>query len=459
LVTYFAQTERELESAMSAIDSDIRLIEGRLAKANASREACYAALAGIFLGHGTDAAGPVSEVTQELQAIFDKRSARRAEIDDNLQKARAQRNAARDELQAARANADAATLACDAAATRLEKFLDADPDCSKLTASCVEAAAALARAEENARTIQDECSQKSAAFEGDRIFRYLKGRTVEGRFVGGVSGRIDSWIAAVSDFRENDRRYEILCALPDYAAKRVAECESRLAAAKAAVATFRRDAEAREGIPALASGKEKAVAEVARLKALSDQIAKDLETMEGERAQIDRSDDPFLAKAKARIRNCLEGDTIARLRERAIKTAEEDDDRLVDQIEALETEINTSRTQASNLRKRRRELEDQAKQVRTAHQTFERRYTGSYDQFDPGLDINSMLRGYIAGSIAETVFWGSLQRHYYDATPQSPAYFGGGGGNSGNFGGGGFDGGSSFGGGGGGSGSSFGGGN
>lgn len=243
-----------------------------------------------------------------------------------------------------------------------------------------------------------EQEDKTPAYEGDPFFAYLWRRRYGTRAAIGnpLTRRLDRWVAAVTDYEAVRERYDLLNALPGHAAAVLDEDREALAAATTPLA------------------------------ALHDERGS------------------YYERAIDGIETYLEGHSLHELVAMARDTDDPRDDVLVADLGELDAELADLRGRLAERREKRSELSSRLADLEDLRHRFERDdWNGRRSRFDDGLDLNSLLLGFLAGRHSS----GHVHRvlsHNHSFLPVGGGGFGGGG-----FSGGGFSTGGGFGGGGG----------
>lgn len=418
LATFDDEVARR-DTAVRMVEDDIGGHEGRISAANAEREAAYTELAEIYSADDGTLAATFGEISQRLQKIFDEKRQRRGEITKLVEQAAAlianlqgQIPAAQEAEQACHARLNETQRAVEAELATDAVFQSIKREADDLRAAANQAGVAHQR-------IRAECETKLAAFTGHRLFRYLvavKFGTPDyqrGRLV--AAG--DGWIADQVAWRSNYPAFTLLTELPGFAEKRLQAAQKKAELAATAVALH---VQAREVALGVAAARNALASATQALVQLHEQIAK-LEAQRAalieERRNSDSGRDPFRQRAKAEMKAFLTANPVSALKAKAAATANPRDNELAEQIERAENAINEGRKRVKRLAEERTEAAAQHTRAVTARRKFSSDYTGSYDQFDSGIDVSSLLMGYIAGSTSERMMWSGVSHHHHDATP------------------------------------------
>jgi uncharacterized membrane protein YgcG len=444
------------DAARSWIESHIAIAEKSISAANAARESAYAELAEIYAADDGKLAAAFGEISQRVQAIFTEKMKRRAELNTLLEQAARLIANLHEQLKPAQENAQACDRRLDAARRELDAELGADAAFLELKREADGLQAAARQVEAAHARITSECAAKLAGFTANRLFAYLvsvKFGTPDYQGAG-LNASGDRWLARLVAWEKNYPSFATLTELPAFAAKRVATAQKTAGLAATRVSFHINEREVARGVTA---AKTAVTAAKQALDEVNAQIAK-LESqrtaLTAELQAIDGGADPFQKRAKAELKAFLTENPIARLKAAAAATANVRDNQLTDEIERAETTVNEGRRRVKTLVAERAVADEQHQRAVTARRKFSSGYSGTYNQFDRGINIGDLLTGYILGSTSERSLWSSVDHHHHDATPSysyssssndsSFGSFSSGGDSSGGFSGGGGDSGGSF---------------
>ncbi len=406
-------------ATLRMVEDDIAGHERRIAAANAEREAAYTELAEIYSGDDGTLAASFGEISQRVQKIFNEKMQRSVEINGLIDRSAALLAEHRAQIPAAHEAERARHAQLDATRRAVEAELAADAAFQVLNREADELRAAVKQAMNVHQRIREECATKLAAFTGHRLFRYLiavKYGTPDYRR-GGVVAAGDRWVAERVAWRRNYPSFTTLAELPAFAEKRVQAAQKKSDLAATAVALHVQEREVSLGV---AAARTALAGATQVLNQGRDQIAK-LETQRGalldERRSIDTGRDPFRQRAKAEMKAFLAANPTSALKLKVAASANPRDNELVTQVERAEHAVNEGRKRVKRLVAEATATTVQHNRAVAARRKFSTDYTGSYDRFDSGIDVGSLLLGYMAGSTSERTLWSSVDRHHHDATP------------------------------------------
>lgn len=419
LLSSFDGEVARLALALRLVEDDITANERRIAAANAEREAAYTELAEIYSADDGTLAASFGEISRRLQSLFNEKMRRSSEVNALIERTAGLIADLQAQIPAAQEAEHARQTRLDETRRAVEADLAADPAFQIIKREADDLLAATRQAEAAHQRIRAECEAKLAAFTGNRLFRYLvavKYGTPDYRGRGLVAAG-DRWVAERVAWHHNHPPFTILNELPDFVEKRVLAARKKSDLAATAVALHVQARELALGVVAARTARASATQ---ALTTLRDQIAK-LETQHAalgeERRSIDSGRDPFRQRAKAEMKAFLATHPASVLKAKATATANPRDNALAEQVERAELAINEGRRQVKRLVEDRSEATARHRRAVVARHKFSSDYTGSYDEFDSGIDMNNLLWGYIAGSTSERALWSSVDRHHHDTTP------------------------------------------
>ena len=412
IVAKYTETSRRL-------DGNIALVEREIALANQGREQAYTELSSYYCEEREMFAANLSSISRNLQEIFDQKATRRHAIEADIERSQKLIEQNNTDLSHAQAERDVAANEMAQAGVRVDANLAQNQEFLGTKQEFQEASDQL-RADISATEIlKQEAAAKLKDYQGDRCFTYLlKSKYSTSEYSrGGLAAAGDRWIAAKLNWPTNFRNYSILAELPDFADKRLNASKREVDLLNARLALRLHEVEHSEGLEEarLKHGRRcQTVTEIQeRLKLSQAQLTVLLE----ERKALEANNDPFVQKAKLAVKTMLTSESVASLRARVAKTATERDDKLVTLIEQAEKTINEGRLSIKSLRQEREITEQSCQRARQARTRFSNDYTGSYDRFDNGIQLDQILLGFIAGKMSENHFWSQVDTNHHDETP------------------------------------------
>lgn len=419
MLAVFDEEVTRRDAARRFVENRIATEERKISSANAEREAAYAELAEMYAADDGKLAADFGEISQRLQAIFDEKMGRRRAVNELLDQAAALISQVQAQLPAAQEAVRVAQEKFDAARRETEADLEQDSAYRVIKSEDDAARGAAQQLAATADRIRTESETKLAAFNANRLFRYLVSvhyGTPDYRGRGWIASG-DRRVAQLVAWDRNHPSFTLLEELPGFARRRADEAKKRAELTTTKVSFYVHEREVAHQVDAtgaaLAAAEQGLKQLQGRVAELEDQRAK----LMAEIRDLDSGADSYQKQAKAEMKRFLAVNPITVLKARAEKTASPRDNELVARIEAAENAINEGRSRVKNMVAERAEAEVQHERAVRARRHFSSNYTGTYDQFNRGFNLGDLLTGYIIGSTTERLLWGGIDQHHYNATP------------------------------------------
>ncbi len=390
-----------INSSICAIDGQISATEREIERQNLIREQSLTRLAEIFAQNGGELAKNISAVSQRVQKIFNEKAERRTQIIQYIKSLDEAEVKIKAEVEkATRLYGEAADRTIDAQAQTAHDLKN-DPAYVLVQEEIEKLKELIKLDDERLASLTEDCRQKMLQFENDGAFAYLlKINYGTKEYHAGWFPRLDRWLARISYFEENFRKYTVLWVIPERV--RAANEGRRVSIANKIAA---RD-EMAEKIELKYDVKTRKVEEKALEKTKDGFVAqlKELNTVQAKAAReknnIDSGDCKYEKSAKEALKSFFGSQTIADLRRAAASTSTMEDNDLVAKLESSEKVINDQRKRAKDLILERKPLEDQLTRVKSMEQKFsECNYDSPRSRFDDNLDVDALVLGVAAGAI------------------------------------------------------------
>jgi len=292
--------------------------------------------------------------------------------------------------------------------------------------------------------IKAEVEHKLPAFRSSKLFLYLeRQRFGTQEYAGGkVSLFLDRWVAGRINYLRNKSNYDTLLALATANQQQMDDLISEVQAREAEVAKQRQDAAERFKLVDLEKEIETKEQLMADLKEKANSIHQQLD-------QFSAKTDVYHRKAHDLMIGALQQKSISELVELCRKTENPADDAYAISARNLYEELRKVRDAIPKLREEREAQSRQYERAKDIERKLKTsRYNSSKYRYTDSLDLDSLLIGYMAGSLSSSSVTSKVESSASRIPDEDT--FGGGGFSSGSssFGGGGFSSSSSFGGGG-----------
>jgi uncharacterized membrane protein YgcG len=393
-----------LSSQISQIDNQISSTEKVISRQNKIREDVLVKLAEFWLQDGGKLAAQFHDINGRVQRIFDEKSERRKEVNEQLERLVAQEVTIQAKIAESEQEVASYERTVGALQNAINRELGESPEFIAIDKEVDTLIAIIAKDSERLRSLEDECAMKRGTFESDPLFVYLNERSYgTDAYAPSWFKRPDAWLARVTSYADNVKRYDILGEITPRVRAANQERSGVLAIKTKLRTAWVTKVESKHGLKAaemqLEVAKTTKSTRVTQLQ--SNQSAQS--TLRTEKANIDGHKDPFQQRAKSELKTFFGSESVEQLRERAHKTECASDDRLVSDLEQAELEVNSQRKKAKQLIAERGALEAQLTKAKAFASRFSREdYDSRNARFDSSVDINSLLLGYMAGSITES---------------------------------------------------------
>lgn len=427
---------RAIEETIRGIDSQIASAEAVISQRTSLREDTLSKLAAIWLQDSGDYSRVVNtlhQVTARLQTIYTERAQRRNTVNAHIGELSTAESVLEGQITEARAQIERHEAEVSRIIQAVAADLVVDEAYTKL---CTERDALTQQLSELATqesTITHECLVKQEAYDHDPLFSYLRHRGYgTDRYERGLLAFGDEWLANAIGYTEAKRHWDLLNDMPDHLERTRVVLTSKVNAIEVAINEAEARYEAHHGLVAAKAMRESAQS---TKESLAEQLHTNRTTQEAlriEKASIDSGKDAFAKAAKRELKGALSDISVVSLREKANLTKGTEDNGLVDALEAAEVAINEQRKVAKGLIAQRSAEEERLNRLRSFESRFSSLdYDGSRARFDTssggGLDMGSLLLGYMAGTISDSAAFGRLESaHSVYREPSYSSSYGGG---------------------------------
>src|SRR5690606_2001806 len=405
----------KLRREADVLDAEFRNAGDALTKARQAQLALYARIARVRLAEleRGDLADTLDDVDRRVAEILAARQAAETQLQDEIATAEAKLAELERERTARQAEVAAAAEAVDAAEADAQARLEADDEYREKLAAAERSDAVADQAEEKARAAETDRVEKGRPYEADPVFAYLWNRGFgTSRYRAWPLARmLDRWAARTIDYEAHRRNYHLLTEIParlgEHAARMREIAERDIEAAR----EIERAAAEAAGVPKRRRELEAAEARLAEAdRAIEEQESRLNELIE-KRARFASGDDDFSTECTTLIAAALRQEDFSSLRKRTARTQSPEDDALVDDLEALEDEIERieeERIQYRRLHQLQRERMLALEEIRNR---FKRsRYDDVHSAFVNAVLIRTMLDRFVGGAGGADEVWEAIRR-------------------------------------------------
>ncbi len=416
-------TRNSLANQVCAIDGQISATEREIGRQNEIRSNAITRLAEMFADNGGELAKQFKTINTRVQSLFDEKTKRREALNKELADLEKNDVMLAGLIKNAKESVGESEDKIIEIRAGIAIALKDNVEYHKLQAEIVSLKELIAKDDARLQSLIADCNNRRTEYLADIYFSYLndlKYGTPD--YKPGLFPKMDKWLARVSHYNENAKKYELLGLIPD----RVSGANEKRRV------TVAQKIEARDRISDVVEKESGLVEQQAFLKAKKADVEKVMAALERnnksqaqlrkEKEQLDSGNDPFQRKAKEELKALFNSTSIAQLRQQAEITHTQEDDGLVDILEHAEKAINEQRHAAKDLIKQRKPLEEQLTKIKEAEYRFSHSgYDDTHSRFNDSLDVNGLLLGYMAGSITQSAFDRTLTSAHR-AEPPAPSY-------------------------------------
>ncbi len=426
------QAVTQARDAIASVESQIETVNGRLAELRQTQTQDYKDLARVRLGLIADsqALRQLDRAEQQVLALLAQRQAALGDLDGQIQAAHVALGVLEGERRAQAERVNAAAEAVDAAESRTQARLDADPAYQTQRDKAQEAERVARHAEEKATRSAEEREQKGAAYRADPLFMYLWQRDYglpdyESR---GLIRLLDGWVARLTGFADARANYSRLNEIPHRLREHADGLQSAAETAFAALKALDQRAREADGIPALEAT---VTEEQARLDAIDARIGKaesDHQTLMVRKALYAAGEDEYTRKAIEYLAAELGRDDLMELRREALNTPFPEDDLIVSRMLQREDERRQSESSVQGLKEMIQQHQKRLAELEALRADFKRsRYDRAGSTFGDETMIAMLLGQFLNGLLDRQNLWRILQEQQRYRPQRSDPTFGSGG--------------------------------
>lgn len=422
------ETVSTLESEVNTLSASLSDTERNISQLNAENERAYTSLAAKYLPtlEQKSLESALKDV-QFVRDIFERKQARRAEIDELVKQSNIEREKAEKELEQVVSSINENIKTRDERNGNVNLKLKADDNYTSLLSETKTIASKIEGYKERIATLEEEASKKDEkgravleTYTKNNRFDYLARRkfgTDEYERKYGKRKLIrkwDEWVAKEIGYSEQRKIYDLLVNMPKILMARIADRQSKIDglidSMKGIEKKYQDECELTPVLETLdALQKQKAQYQQA-IETANKNNANYLQ----ERQNLDNAaTDRFYQEANDRLKALFKGESIEKLKSRARETPDTEDDRLVDKIEKNMEQIRQYKDSAKKIQQDRESCIPKLERAKTLKSTYDRKdYEISDSYFNTGSEtILQLITDHIEGSLDENDLWSRLKSH------------------------------------------------
>lgn len=253
--------------------------------------------------------------------------------------------------------------------------------------------------ERRLRDLTQHCVDSLKPYDEDIYFQYLHNRgygTPE--YTPGLFPRVDRWLARLTRYDENVLKYNVLLVIPERLTKANQQRRALISEKTATKEKIEKDIEQQFSVKShekkvveLEANKERAQQRVSNINAFKTKLSK-------EKLQIESGQTPK-KEAQEVLKTFFADFPVAALAKIAILTPTKEDEVLVKLLGDADTSIEIQRSNAKLLLEERSQTDKKLKKLQKLERLFtDSNYDSSRTRFDDGLNVDTFLTGYLAGT-------------------------------------------------------------
>jgi len=271
----------------------------------------------------------------------------------------------------------------------------------------------LNRNEARVTEIQAEAKEKLPSYEGSRLFKYLYDAGYgTGRYqAGGLTRRLDRWVAKMIDFDSARRGYDFLRTTPELMKQEVTRRRDRFNELMQQVEAIEDRVSDEVGLTEVLRIGQQLGSERDRLVAVVAAAQDDVKRLHQQIAQLEGQQNEFYERAIGRMKSFLEKLPEARLERHSQTTPQRDDDAMVAQVSQLGDRLEAAEGRGAELGQARAAWDERFSGLQEILQRFRQaEFDSQRSMFTRRLDAHNLLEEYIAGRVTAQQAWTALQQ-------------------------------------------------
>lgn len=405
----------ELETEDSSIESSLNTLRSQRDGLKDKRTELYTKLAEFYLP-SLEAEAIKTSLTgarAEVQKLFEERKQRRNLINTQIEASTKKRTQLEELLAGKVKQLDETAAKKDEVVRQVREYLAQDADYTHKKATADQAQAGLNQDKARAEAFAQDSERKLPAYQADEFFDYLlNGPKTRPGFLGKVdaliarltkSSNMETEIARLIEFEKQRGTYEFLTSMPAEIQERIQKQQTVLDDAVKELRAKETQAEKVYKLPEVIALGTKLAREREELRAQRAQVDKDYARLAQEREDLSKErDSGYYAKARALEQSALERLSITELRRNARATESTADDKIVEGIAKVDTELEENDQQMNAYRIKRTANTEKLTKAREVEEIFTRNdYNSSRSRFPEDFDTGSLMTGYILGQYSQ----------------------------------------------------------
>lgn len=398
VLTDISKRRKVLEHDVRTIESNISQQSTSLAELQQQQETLYLQLADMYADEAAKE-GPVKQTRGlfgKARTLLEQREASRNEIIGQIRDSEQEQQSLEEKAEKLETELNALAAQRNAIQDKVAAALHENPTYKLLAEQEHSLGPRLARDEGELDKEIEGARINTPLLESDQRFMYLLNKGFDGTYKGGsrIIFNIDRRLAEDIQFSDLKRRYEHWQTMPKLMKNDIERRKTEFNGIQSQVDALEDPLEREYGLPEILSQGETAADE---REDILDAVKSLVEKIAGYRAQVtafEQEKDPEYKRVLQQLTALLKDEGIEALKERARKTPDTRDEKLVERIETIEASIAVAGSLIAKAQTRVAELKPKYTAVQDVEQRFKRNgYESEQSRFRDELAIGVILTG------------------------------------------------------------------
>jgi chromosome segregation ATPase len=417
-----AKAEKEHEAFTNSVYS----FETKISGLSKKREGVINKLALIYLPELSGKIGSdLGEAEQDVRQVFRAKQDKRKELEANISETVTERNGLNKRLGDITEILESKVEEREELKDKSSQILGKNETYVKLTTDARAIEAELKKHQPRLQELKEEAQKKLPAYHANKRFTYLLQRKygTEAYSANKLVRFFDSLVAKGINYENQLANFMRLKERPGKAEEQVKseeeeyqklliqiqEIESKVYTDTGLVKVMREGEE-------LLQKRNEVQSAIQNLNTRNQEYAAKLKA-------LDNTKDEYHQRAVDKLEEYLGGETIAELRDKAGKTLSTEDDSLVDQLDAVQKEIQSLKTEAkTSITARDKSQESLGLLTAFKSQYSEKDYESARSRFNY-FDVDSLIADLVSERQTSTQIWNEFDSHHYFERPKpAPVY-------------------------------------
>ena len=274
-------------------------------------------------------------------------------------------------------------------------------------------------------TFKDQANSQISTYENNKLFKYLIDRKFDtNNYTGNViTTWFDTKIAGFINFKVQNEQYQFLKTTPDLLKKEVSRLETEAKDAKSIVKQLYTAEAKKQGLDAAIKAFKDEISNRDNLMSVQESLKADFNKYNSEISELDTNKSEYHIKAVGKLKSYLKDYTIQDLKRQAQATPGSDDDKLVQKIESIDSEIRQYKDDINEYKIQQNKVAKKVSGLEEIERNFQsNNYDGGRSRFKDELDISDLLTGFLIGKLTADSINSTLDDYHYTQPEPRSSY-------------------------------------